>query len=76
MVVPAYIRAAMRRCASYARKAADLEREIGNWLEEHGIDVEAISNGDGSSFEELMCGNDVVDELCARIEAMEVSEDG
>ena len=51
MVVPAYIRAAMRRCASYARKAADLDREIGNWLEEHGIDVEAISNGDGSSFE-------------------------
>lgn len=75
MVVPAYIRAAMHRCASYARKAADLDREIGNWIEERGIDVGAISNGDGSSFEELMYGNDVTNELCTRIEAMGVSED-
>lgn len=72
MKVPNYIRSKMHLCASHAKQAAKYDLEIGNWLEEHGIDVEAISNGDGSSFEELVYGNDVTDELCARIEAMEV----
>ena len=72
MVVPNYIRSKMRLCASHARQAAKYDREVGIWLEKHGIDVEDISNGDGNSFEELIYGNDVTDELCARIEAMEV----
>lgn len=72
MVIPNYIRSKMHLCASHARQAAKYDLEVGNWLEKHGIDVEYISNGDGTSFEELMCGNDVTDELCARIEAMEV----
>lgn len=72
MVIPNYIRSKMHLCASHARQAAKYDLEVANWLEKHGIDVEDISNGDGSSFEELMCGNDVTDELCARIEAMEV----
>lgn len=72
MKVPNYIRSKMHLCASHAKQAAKYDLEIGIWLEEHGIDVEAISNGDGSSFEELVYGNDVTDELCARIEAMEV----
>lgn len=72
MKVPNYIRSKMHLCASHAKKAAKYDLEIGDWLEEHGIDVESISNGDGSSFEELIYGNDVTDELCARIEAMEV----
>ena len=72
MVIPKYIRSKMHLCASYARQAAKYDLEVANWLEKHGIDVEDIRNGDGSSFEELMYGNDVTDELCARIEAMEV----
>lgn len=44
--------------------------EVANWLEKHGVDVEPISNGDGTSFEELMHVNDVTDELCHRIEEM------
>ena len=72
MVIPNYIRSKMHLCASHARQAANYDLELGIWLEEHGIDVESISNGDGTSFEELMYGNDVTDELCARIEAMEV----
>ena len=72
MVIPNYINSKMHICASHARQAAKYDLEVANWLEKHGIDVEDISNGDGSSFEELMYGNDVTDELCARIEAMEV----
>ena len=72
MVVPNYIRSKMHLCASHARQAAKYDLEVANWLEKHGIDVEDISNGDGNSFEELMYGNDVTDELCARIKAMEV----
>lgn len=71
MKIPNYIRAKMHLCASHARQAAKYDLEGANWLEKHGIDVEDTSNGDGSSFEELMYGNDVTDELCARIEAME-----
>ena len=72
IVIPNYIRLKMHLCASHARQAAKYDLEVANWLEKHGIDVEAISSGDGSSFEELMYGNDVTDELCARSESMEV----
>lgn len=72
IVIPNYIRSKMHLCASHARQTAKYDLEVANWLEKHGIDVEAISSGDGSSFEELMYGNDVTDELCARIESMEV----
>lgn len=72
MVIPKYIRSKMHLCASHAHQAATYNFEVANWLEKHCIDVEDISDGDGSSFEELMYGNDVTDELCARIEAMEV----
>ena len=72
MIIPKYIRSKMHLCARHACQAATYNFEVANWLEKHGIDVEAISSGDGSSFEELMYGNDVTDELCARIEAMEV----
>ena len=71
MVIPNYIRTKMHLCASHARQAAKYDLEIGIWLEKHGIDVESISNGDGYSFEELINGNDVTDELCQRIENME-----
>ena len=75
MVVPNYIRSKMHLCASHIRQAAKYNLEIANWLEQHGIDVESISNGDGASFEELMYGNDITDELCRRIEEIEVKID-
>lgn len=70
MRVPNYIRTKMHRCASYAAQAAKYDAEVGIWLEQHDINVENISTGDGFSFEELMYGNDVTDELCKRIEEM------
>lgn len=74
MVVPNYVRSKMHLCASHARQAARYNFEVADWLEQHGIDVESISNGDGKSFEELMYGNDVTDELCRCIEELFYAE--
>ena len=76
MQVPNYIRTKMHLCASHAAQAAKYDAEVGIWLEQHNIDVESISAGDGSSFEELMYGNDVTDELCKRIEKMDGGNNG
>ena len=70
MRVPNYIRTKMHRCASHAAQAAKYDVEISIWLDQHDIDVESISTGDGFSFEELLYGNDVTDELCKCIEKM------
>lgn len=71
MKVPKYIREKMHRIALHARMVSDLDREVGIWLEQNGIDVEKLSDGGGCGYEELSYGNDVTDELCAQIEQME-----
>lgn len=71
MKVPKNIREKMHRIALHARMVSDLDREVGIWLEQNGIDVEKLSDGGGSGYEELSYGNDVTDELCAQIEQME-----
>ena len=71
MKVPKYIREKMHRIALHARMVSDLDREVGIWLEQNWIDVEKLSDGGGSGYEELSYGNDVTDELCAQIEQME-----
>ena len=58
----------MRQPCPPGEKKYDLE--ISNWLENQGVDVGSISDVDGASFEELMYGNDVTDELCRRIEEL------
>ena len=71
MKVPKYIREKMHRIAFCAKLASNLDREVGSWLERNGIDVEELSDGGGFGYEELGYGNDVTDELCARIEQMD-----
>lgn len=71
MKVPKYIRKKMHQIALYAGMASNLDREVGLWLERNGIDAEKLSDGGGSGYEELGYGNDITDELCARIEQME-----
>ena len=53
MKVPKYIREKMHRIALYARMASNLDREVGFWLGQHGIDVEKLSDGGGWGYEEL-----------------------
>lgn len=66
--IPKYIRELMVLTAYYSYKAAELNRKVAEWLERHGVDVDALSDGSGCGFEELMYGNDVTDKLCERIE--------
>lgn len=74
MKVPKYIRKKMHQIALYAGMAARLDREVGLWLERHGVDVERLSDGGGYGYEELCYGNDTTDELCELIEQMEVPQ--
>lgn len=66
--IPKYIRERMKLTAYYSNKAAALNRNVAKWLESHGVDVDALSDGSGCGFEELMYGCNITDELCERIE--------
>ena len=68
MKIPKYIRKKMHQIALYAGLAAKLDCKVGLWLERNGIDVEKLSDGGGGGYEELGYGNDITNELCARIE--------
>lgn len=66
--IPKYIREWMALTAYYSYKASELNRKVAEWLEHHGVDVDALSDGSGCGFEELMGGLNIADELCERIE--------
>lgn len=68
MKVPKHIRESMRKCADYNNRAAYEMRKVEYWLEQHGIDPDLLRDGNGWSLEELEYGNNIVDELCERIE--------
>lgn len=74
MKVPKYIRKKMHQIALYAGLAARLDREVGLWMERHGVEVERLSDGSGYGYEELSYGNDTTDELCELIEQMEAPQ--
>lgn len=66
--IPKYIREWMVLTAYYSYKASELNWKVAEWLERHGVDVDALSDGSGYGFEELMYGLNIADELCERIE--------
>lgn len=45
--IPKYIYEWMVLTAHYSYKAADLNRQVAEWLERHGVDVDALSDGSG-----------------------------
>lgn len=68
MKIPKYVKASMKRCVKHNNIAAEEMKNVETWLDFHGVDVEKLRDGCGISLEELEYGNDVVDELCERIE--------
>lgn len=70
MKIPKYIRDSMRKCVEYNRKSAYEMCKVEYWLEQHEIDQDTLRDGNGCSLEELEYGNDIVDELCERIEGI------
>lgn len=64
MIISNYIRSKMHLCVSHVHQLTKYDFEIANWLEHHSVDVESVSDSDGTSFEKSMYGNDVTDELC------------
>lgn len=69
MKVPAYIKRKMRIAAGHFAFGAALMREVDDWFSVRGFPPEVLRLGDGTSLEELECGNDVTDEFCARFDS-------
>lgn len=72
--VPAHIKHKMHRLAKLTNQAAALDREISDFFEEKGFNIDALRCGNGASLDELAYGNDVTDELCQRIESGEFDD--
>lgn len=68
MKIPNYIKQKMHRLAKIQSTANELSREIDDWLENQGFDIDKLRCGNGRSLEELNYGYDITDELCDWIE--------
>lgn len=72
MKVPGYIRKELEKVYCYSYKSCYAMQIVEKWLEKHGFDIDELRDGCGCSLEELEYGNNIVDELCEKIENMEV----
>lgn len=72
MRVPDYIRFKMHRLAAIEQEAIVLSKEIDQWFEKKGFDIDKLRSGSGCSLEELEYGVDITDEFCALIESGEM----
>lgn len=68
MKIPKYIRNKMHRIAELQSQSSALMKEVEEYLEKNGYDIETIRDGSGDSLEELDYGNDVTEALCQRLE--------
>lgn len=71
MKIPNHIKQKMHRLARIQATANELSKELDDWFDKHGFDIEKLRCGNGISLEELDYGNDVTDELCDWIEENE-----
>lgn len=51
----------MHELASLTAQAGVLDREINEYFEEKGYDIDALRCGNGTSLDELNYGNDITD---------------
>lgn len=79
MRVPEYIKKEMRQVARHAFLANEHMRKVEDWLESRGIDTSftdgGLRDGSGCGLEELEYGENIVEELCKRIEGMDGGAD-
>lgn len=68
MKIPKYIKSKMHRIAELQAQSSMLMKEVEEYLEKNGYDIEAIRDDSGDSLEELDYGNDVTETLCQRLE--------
>lgn len=66
--VPKYIKDKMKSVLYHQRLSAKKMQEVEEWLECNGFDVDELRCGDGASLEELEYGNDVIEDLLAKLE--------
>lgn len=71
MKIPNHIKQKMHRLAMIQTTANELSKELDDWFDKYGFDIEKLRCGNGISLEELNYGNDVTDELCDWIERNE-----
>jgi hypothetical protein len=53
----------MHRAARLFSQAQEIMKEVDNYFEKKGIDVEELRSGDGISLEELEYGTDITDQF-------------
>lgn len=53
------IQGKMHKLAQLTSQAAMLDREINNYFESKGYDVDGLRSGDGTTLDELDYGNDI-----------------
>lgn len=61
MKVSKEIQKKMHRLASLTAQASVLDREINQYFEEKGYDIDELRAGDGMTLDELNYGNDITD---------------
>ena len=53
----------MHKLAKLTSQAAILDREINDYFEINGYDIDELRAGDGSTLDELNYGNDITDQF-------------
>lgn len=61
MKVSKEIQNKMHKLAKLTRQASTLDREINEYFEEKGYDINELRSGDGTTLDELNYGNDITD---------------
>lgn len=63
MIVSKEIQKKMHKLAKLTLQAAILDREINNYFESKGYDIDELRSGDGTTLDELNYGNDITDQF-------------
>ena len=58
----------MHRLARLTAKAGELDREINDYFENAGFDIDKLRLGDGTTLDELNYGNDITDKFVEDME--------